>query len=131
MGLKWLFWLLPPVFLLHDFFQIVRLAPWLERYRAQLVELAAKNRLARRLATSIDLTAAQFNAGVAFELVIILAATAWAFFEAQPGLGFYFFLVILGAMFLHVFTHLAQPFLFKGYTPGVVKAVGLVLPFSL
>lgn len=129
--LKWLVWLLPPVFLLHDLEEIVLLAPWFRRYRPRLAELAAKNRLARSLATSIDLTSLQFSVGVAFELVLILTATLWAFFETEPGPGFYSFLILLGAMFLHVFTHLAQPLLFRGYTPGLVTALALVLPFSL
>lgn len=130
-NLKWLCWLLPPVFLAHDLEEIVMLAPWLARHRSRLAELATKNRLARRLVASIDLTPAQFSLAVIFELVIILAATLWAFFEIRPGAGFYFFLILLGAMFLHVFTHLAQPILFRGYTPGLVTAVSLVLPVSL
>lgn len=38
---------------------------------------------------------------------------------------------ILGGYFLHGFVHLAQPFLLRGYVPGLVTAIVLVIPVSL
>src|SRR5437764_3395791 len=32
---------------------------------------------------------------------------------------------------LHVFTHVVQPIIFRKYTPGVITAVLVVLPYSL
>jgi hypothetical protein len=56
--LKWLFWLLPVLFLLHNLEEIVMLAPWLRRHRPRLAELALKvdnqNKLATQESTMIS-----------------------------------------------------------------------------
>lgn len=41
------------------------------------------------------------------------------------------YVTVLGGYFLHAFVHLGQSLVLRGYTPGLVTAVLLVLPTSV
>jgi len=41
------------------------------------------------------------------------------------------FTICLSILLLHIFTHVVQPIIFRKYTPGVITAVVVVLPYSL
>ena len=64
---------------------------------------------------------------VLFVYILIVGVTFAAVF-----LEFYLpYLAVLAVFLLHVFTHLAQSIVLRMYTPGVVTAVLIALPYSL
>ena len=119
-------WLLPIIFMFHDFEEILTVEGWLSRNGDRV--FAKLPGFARRLLEdSFRMNTRQFAADVLQIFSVIAAAAAAAVF-----FGFYWpYLVILAIFFLHVFTHAGQAVLLRMYTPGVATAVLLVLPFSL
>ncbi|MCM3699347.1 HXXEE domain-containing protein [Paenibacillus macerans] len=63
---------------------------------------------------------------VLMEFIIFIPFTYMA---AEKG-RFFMFLAFNTLFFLHVFTHLGQSLYLKRYTPGVVTAVLVVLPYT-
>lgn len=118
--------LFPIVFMLHDLEEIVTVERFLANNRSML-----KSRLPawayRHMEPSLDMTTYKFTVNVIFVYILILLVTLPALI-----LSFYsLYLAALHVFFLHVFTHVGQSLLFRRYTPGVVTAVVLVLPYSV
>jgi hypothetical protein len=119
-------WLLPIVFMFHDFEEILTVEKWLAG-RGEYVLGKMPPFLKRLFADSFRMNTLLFARDVLWIYTfIVAAAAAAAFFQ------FYMpFLVILAIFFLHVFTHAAQAIVLRMYTPGVATAWLLVLPYSL
>lgn len=119
-------WLLPVVFMFHDFEEILKVENWLARRRETV--LGKMPAFARRLfADSFRMNTKQFAQDVLWVYTTIVVVTAAAvFFEFYAP-----FLAVLAIFFLHVFTHVGQAILLRMYTPGVTTSVLLVLPYSL
>lgn len=130
MELTHLIWLLLVVFMLHDLEEIITVENWLFRHRALLVK-RLPSPWARWLGPSLSMTTAQFAVAVTCIFVILSAAVLLAATTLSQGTFLPVYLVCLHTLFLHVFTHLGISFRVRGYSPGVVTAVALILPYSL
>ncbi|GJM80264.1 hypothetical protein HMSSN139_27600 [Paenibacillus sp. HMSSN-139] len=84
-------------------------------------------RMKRSLTQMLNITSSQFAVAVLLEFIVFVPFTLMA---AEQG-RFFIFLSFNTLFFLHVFTHVAQSLYLKMYTPGVVTAVLIVLPYSL
>ena len=74
------------------------------------------------------ITTRQFTLGV----VVLFALTILASILAtKPQRDMTLFNICLSIFLLHVFTHVAQPIIFRKYTPGLITTVFVVLPYSL
>ncbi len=124
-------WLLPFVFVVHDGEELLTMPGWIERHGPELERLAQTSRLAARLIRTLATSPAQVAVAIGAVFAVIVGVTIGATVARQRGLWFYAYLTVLGALFLHVFTHVAQSIYFGGYTPGVAGAVCAVLPGSL
>ncbi len=124
-------WLFLAVFVIHDLEEILTVEGWLDAHRAEVMARAGGTFFGAVLSHSLDLSTAQFTVAVLFEFVILATVTAMAVRSLQPGLWLYGFVALLSGMFLHVFTHLGQALLLGTYTPGVVSAVLVALPYSI
>lgn len=131
LSLKELIWLMPAVFLIHDSEEIIITHKWLAENRELLKPFINKYKFIKFAIRSVDLTRGQMTVAVAFEFLIIVAATLAAASNISAGPGLYFFTAINGALLLHVFSHIAQSAALKKYTPGIVTAIVFVLPYSL
>lgn len=125
------FWVLPAVFALHDGEELVTTLPWIAAHHARLEQLARQGALGRRLVESLPASQAQETVAVAAVAALVLAVTIGAAATRRPGLWLSLYSTVLGLLFLHVFTHVGQAVLFRGYVPGLAGAVGAVLPGSL
>jgi hypothetical protein len=130
-NIKIVIWLFPLAYLLHDLEEIFTVENWMHNNRAKLLELAARNKLLRRFANSVDLTTGQFTVAFLFLFIFVILSSYSATRYLRPGIGLDFYLALIGVMFLHVFTHVGQTILFLNYTPGVVTAVLVMLPYTL
>ncbi|MCK8487672.1 HXXEE domain-containing protein [Paenibacillus sp. MBLB2552] len=121
-----LVWLFLVSFVIHDMEEIIWVGPWAKRNRHK-VAVAVPPRMKRSLTQMLNITSSQFAVAVLLEFIVFVPFTLMA---AEQG-RFFIFLSFNTLFFLHVFTHVAQSVYLKMYTPGVVTAVLIVLPYSL
>jgi hypothetical protein len=121
-----LLWLLPILFMFHDFEEILFVEAW-STSKGKRVD-AVLPPFMRKMYTSMShMTTRNFALDVLFVYILIVVVTCIAVFFSY----YLLYLAVLAVFFLHVFTHLGQTIYLKMYTPGVVTAVLVVLPYSL
>ncbi|WNS45637.1 HXXEE domain-containing protein [Paenibacillus sp. MMS20-IR301] len=121
-----LLWLLPILFMFHDFEEIITVETWKRKYGAA-VEKELSPSLRNRFAPLLNTTTRNFAIDVLFVYIFIVGVTFAAVFAEY----YLLYLAVLAVFLLHVFTHLAQSVYLKRYTPGVVTAVLIALPYSM
>lgn len=118
-------WLLPVVFMLHDFEEIIFLKMWLRKNRDAFQ--ARYPRIARPLIAHLDsLSTLSFTFIVAEEFLLVSLITLLAVEQALYNL----FAGFVVAYLLHLIVHWAQAYIWKGYIPAAVTAV-LTAPYSV
>jgi uncharacterized membrane protein YqaE (UPF0057 family) len=114
-------WAGPAVFLLHDAEEVLTLAPWLREHGTELPPVVQP---------FMGVTTRQFALAVLLLFAGFLAAAAHGAWCAQRVRASPVFLLVVGVLIGNGLTHLAQAALFRGYTPGVVTALLVVLPYG-
>ena len=116
-------WILagPAVFLIHDTEEILTASSWIRAHGSELP---------RVLQSFLGITTAKFAVAVLLLFVGFLAAAIHGAHRARDGRSSAVFLLVAGALVGNALTHLAQAALFRGYTPGVVTALFVVLPYG-
>lgn len=112
----------PGVFLLHDAEEIATIASWMRTHRGALP--AAVQPLA-------IVTTRQISVAVVVLFLVLLVATIPAVRRARAGRRSLPFLVMVGALVANGVTHFVQAVLFLGYTPGLLTAVVVVIPYGV
>ena len=125
-----LFWLLPLVFVIHDAEELVTMPGWLVEHRAMLDAFAQRGPLAATVVAAAPTTTARAAVAIGLVLAVLLLATAGATFTRSKAC-FYAYASLLGLLFLHVFTHVAQAIYFGSYVPGLLGAIFAVLPGTM
>lgn len=116
-------YLLPIVFMLHEFEEIIFLRPWLKRNKAWIIEKYP--RLSKPLVGISDLSSAAFTLIVAEEFILVSLATIAALtFDA-----YYPWLAILLTFSLHAAVHLAQGLALRRHVPVIATSI-LALAYS-
>ncbi len=125
MKIETLMWLLPSVFMIHEFEEIIMLAPWLSRdgdeVRRKFPSFASKALpIYRRLST------ASFAFAVLEEFTILSIVTClcveFGFYNVWTG--------VLTAFSLHLIVHIIQFAVYRRYLPFVVTSF-LCLPYCV
>ncbi|HEY6189873.1 MAG TPA: HXXEE domain-containing protein [Pyrinomonadaceae bacterium] len=124
-------WLLPVVFIIHDGEELLTMPGWVVRHRRELDQLARMNETAAEMVRSLPTTTSQVAIAIGFILLLFVVVTAGASMSGKRGFWLYAYASLLGVLFLHVFTHIAQAILIGGYAPGVIGAVVAIIPGSL
>jgi hypothetical protein len=83
----------------------------------------------RRLVGAVASTRKRFSIAVALVGCVVLGATIAGVLDPN-GIGIQIYTTILGGYFLHAFVHVGQSVVCRGYTPGLVTAVLVVIPVS-
>jgi hypothetical protein len=130
-SVRTILWLLPLIFLIHDGEELLTMPGWIATHQNELNRLASINESIAESIRSLPTTMLQTAIAIGLILFLFIVVTAGAFFSNGKGFWFYAYLCLLGILFLHVFTHLAQTIFFAGYTPGVIGAVIAIIPGSL
>lgn len=123
--IKALIWLFLAAFMIHDFEEIIFVEGWMRKHESSLKE-KIPGAFSRLLSRYGDVTSSRFAVPVAFEFIAFIPIT---FLAAEQQL-YPFFLGINAVMFLHVFTHFGHSLYLRRYTPGVVTALLVALPYS-
>jgi hypothetical protein len=123
--LESLLWLLPVLFMLHDFEEIIMLRPWLTREAGHLAQrfpfLAA-----RALPHLQRLSTSAFAVAVAEEFVLLSFLT-WLVVERA---WYALWAGVTLAFFIHLVVHAAQFVVYGRYVPAIVSSA-VVGPLSL
>lgn len=116
------FWLLPVVFMIHDFEEIIMIRPWLDRNRDSL-NSRFPAAAAGVISTTGSLSVNAFAILVAVEFIILSAVSFLAaeFRYVHLWSGF------LIAFLIHIVIHVAQFIAWRGYTPAALTCVPSVL----
>lgn len=130
LDLTGLIWLLLVVFVLHDLEELITVENWLVKNKGRVMQ-AAPPRLRKMIGPSLAMSTAQFAVAVACMFAILSSAVLLTVTTLEQRTFLPFFLVCLHVLFLHVFTHVGQSLALRMYTPGVLTAVAVVLPYSL
>lgn len=115
--------LLPVVFMLHDFEEIIFFQPWLRKNRGEFFQRFPK--LAKMIYSNHgNLSTSSFAVAILHVFVAISAATFLSLYFNSYGLWFGAFMVF----FLHLFIHIAQWIIWGRYVPVIVTSI-LSLPY--
>jgi hypothetical protein len=87
--------------------------------------------VAEKLVRSLPTTTTQVAIAIGFILFLFVGVTVGASMSSKRGFWIYIYASLLGVLFLHVFTHMAQALLAGGYVPGLIGAVAAVIPGTL
>ena len=119
LSLNLVIWAFPLAFLIHDLEEIVTM----ERFRRE-----KRERFPKFLRNVTAITTRQFilAVGVLFALTLLASDLA-----TQSSRQMDLFTIGLAIFLVHVFGHVGQSLFLRTYTPGVITAVLVVLPYSL
>lgn len=120
-----LIWLFIAVFMVHDLEEIIFVENWMKKNR-DTMEHKIPRWFQTRMKSITSITSSQFAVAVSFELIFFIPFT----YLAAERQSYLLFMGFNALMFAHVFTHIGQSIFMRRYTPGVVTAVLLSLPYS-
>ncbi|TCP23445.1 uncharacterized protein with HXXEE motif [Scopulibacillus darangshiensis] len=123
-------WLFPVFFMFHDLEEIITIESFMTKYKnkAPKVSLA---KLALKIKKKLGEESAQVSVAVAWILLIISIVTFMTAHSLPSGGNFLLFTATINVFFLQAFSHIGQSIIFRGYTPGVITALVIVIPYSL
>ena len=126
----WVYWVLPAAFVLHDTEELMTMPAWVVSHRSKIEALLAAVGAGDAVAT-LPTTFARAGIAIGCMLLVFVATTVAVWCRPASPVWRVLYGGLLGAFFLHAFTHVAQSVAFGGYTPGVVTAVLVVGPASV
>jgi hypothetical protein len=113
-----LMWLLPIVFMLHDFEEIIMMRPWLIKNWANL-EKRFPAQAIRAMARQKDMSVSAYALAVSEELVVL---SAFTFLGAECEM-YNFWAGFLIGFFIHLLVHIGQFIAFRGYVPVIITSI--------
>ncbi|HKQ04120.1 MAG TPA: HXXEE domain-containing protein [Blastocatellia bacterium] len=126
----WVYWVLPAAFVLHDAEELATMPAWVASHRSQIETLLSAVG-AGDAAAALPTTFARAGVAIGCMMIVFVVITAGVWSRPASPVWRVAYGGLLGAFFLHAFTHMAQSVAFGGYTPGVVSAVVIVVPASV
>ena len=117
---RWI-WAAPAVFVVHDGEELATMIPWLREHRDALPDIVR---------SAADISTRQLALAMLLLLAGLLGAAWDGARKARLGTRPTVFLLLAGALAGNGVSHLGQALLFRGYTPGLVTALLVVLPYG-
>ena len=118
-------WLLPIVFMVHDFEEIIFFKSWITKNSPYLKKRFPS--LAKRLLPRIEaLSVPAFTVAVFEEFVLLSIITFTAFYFDYYSI----WLAVFMAFFIHLLIHIIQWIVLKRYIPSIITAI-LALPYCI
>jgi len=118
--------LLPVIFMLHDFEEIIMFVPWLSKERGELKRRFPKFETFLIKRGYFQLSTSGFAIAVFHEFIIVSVITYLSLWFNSYSWWFAAFM----AYFLHLFVHIGQWIIFRGYVPVIVTSI-LTLPYCI
>lgn len=130
LDLKTLIWLLPIIFIFHDLEEIITIESSMSANKGNYPKTNFV-RLALRMRGKLGSTAAQLAVSATWILLFISFITLMTAHFSSNGGGFLLFTAILNLFVLQAFMHIVQTIMFRGYTPGIMTSLFLLIPYCL
>ena len=124
--MKSIIWLGPVVFLIHDLEEVFWTQLWIEKNRFLFEDTRFE-----RVIEAMGYQPAKFGLVVALITILYGIISYFATRQIQAGLSMNLYVSTILILFANVFTHAGQTVLLGMYTPGVVTAVLVVLPYTV
>lgn len=118
-------WLLPVLFMLHDFEEIVMAEAWGDRYKTKINKVWPKRQPFGLKYVNKSYQTASFSIGVE---VIFLFYTLISFFSVLFNNYFLWYAIMIGLLLHFILLHIVMSIRFKGYVPGVITSVIFLFP---
>ncbi|ULT59641.1 HXXEE domain-containing protein [Neobacillus drentensis] len=130
LNLNLLIWLFPIIFIFHDLEEIMTIESFMAAHKDKnskrnFVELTI------RMRKKSGSTAAQLAVSATWILLFISFTTVMTAHFSSNGRGFLLFTAILNLFVLQAFMHMVQTIMFRGYTPGILTSLFLLVPYCL
>jgi len=125
-SLKKMIWLGPVVFLIHDLEEVFWTRAWIEKNL-----LLFEGTRAERVIEAMGYEPAKFGLVVALVTILYGVISWFAARRLRAGLVMNLFVSTILILFVNVFTHAGQTVFLGMYTPGVVTAMLVVLPYTV
>ncbi|MCM3571479.1 HXXEE domain-containing protein [Neobacillus mesonae] len=130
LDLKTLIWLLPIIFIFHDLEEIITIESSMTAHKGNYPKTNFV-KLTLRMREKLGSTAAQLAVSATWILLITsFIALMTARFSSNGG-NFLLFTAILNLFVLQAFIHIVQTIMFRGYTPGILTSLFLLIPYCL
>lgn len=113
-----LMWLLPVVFMIHDFEEIIMMKPWLTKNWPKL-EKRLPAKAIRAMAKQKDMSVSAYALAVAEEFVVLSTLTLVAI---EMNLNNFWAGLLIG-FFIHLLVHIGQFVAFRGYVPVIITSI--------
>ncbi|MFE5430689.1 HXXEE domain-containing protein [Peribacillus simplex] len=123
-------WLFPIIFIFHDLEEIITIETSMKASNNRL-QKSSFVQLILNMREKLGSTAAQLSVSATWILLIISFTTVVTAHFALNGGGFLLYTAILNLFILQAIMHIVQSIFFKGYTPGIITALFLLIPYSL
>ena len=104
---------------------------WIAGHQQELQRVAAKNAAAAAIVGNLSTTPKEVSIVIGARVLMTIGVTACGYWSRRAEWGLKIYSVLLGVLFLHVFSHLGLTLYFGGYTPGVIGAVAALIPASV
>lgn len=110
-------WLLPIVFMLHDFEEIVMMGAWIKRNNRLIIQRFPK--IGKRIVANYEnLSTASFSLAVAEEFLIVVAATILA----TQFQWYLLWTACFMAFSIHLIVHIVQWLVIRIYIPAIISS---------
>jgi hypothetical protein len=117
-------WMLPVIFMIHDFEEIIMAEVWDKRFHSRIVKVFPKRR-PFGLGAVLRWQTPVLSIAVAIEF-LLFSLISYLSVASQNYL--IWFSAFLGLLLHMVFIHILISFPFKGYVPGVVTSAIMLIP---
>ncbi|PIE87452.1 MAG: HXXEE domain-containing protein [Bacteroidetes bacterium] len=118
--------LLPVVFMIHDFEEIIMFKPWLKRNRAELKRRFPKFEDFLTKRNYFNLSTSAFAVAVLHEFILITLVTVLSLWYN----AYYWWFGAFAVYTLHLFVHIAQWLIYRKYVPVIITSF-LTLPYCI
>lgn len=115
---------LPVIFMLHDFEEIIMLRSWLDRNRHELHRRFPRFEAFLSKRGHFEYSTSAFAIGVAHEFILLSAVSLCSIYHEAYEWWFGVFM----AYFIHLFVHIAQWIIYRKYVPVIITSL-LTLPY--
>jgi len=117
MKIETVMWLLPIVFMFHDFEEIIMTKPWIIK-NLQSIRTRFPKQVSRSILVSGSLSTPAFALAAAEEFVVITGLT---YIGVERGYISMWVGLLMGFT-IHLFVHIAQFIAFRKYTPAIITS---------
>ncbi|WP_433745883.1 HXXEE domain-containing protein [Falsibacillus pallidus] len=122
LDIKTVIWMLPIIFIFHDLEEIITIESSMAASNHPKTKFVQQALDARK---KLGSTAAQLAVSAAW-ILLFVSFIAWT---TAHGGTFLLFTAILNLFVFQAFMHVVQTIMFKGYTPGILTSLVLLIPY--